>query len=337
MPPSKPKSFEKSLAYTHPQLCLEWSDDNPQGPENYSYGSRFIAIWECLSGHKWETRIKTRTLKKCGCPKCGIINVSKKISTPTDNKSFGHLYPELVLEWNLDNSKTPFDFKPGSNSKVLWKCKCGFEWKASIHNRTNRNSGCPSCSRSKVATARMTPKLGKSLNDIFPNLVKNEWSCKNNIGPQFFKPYSSKKTWWYCKKHKIHWQAKIKQRTLRFEGCPKCVMSSAERKISYYLDKKNIEYQTQYKFEDCLSRKGNKLRFDFALFLNGNLVLLEYHGDQHFIKPHYLTDDEFLECQIRDKIKWDYCIANKIPIVIITKYYFKEIETIINDIKETYL
>ena len=46
----------------------------------------------------------------------------------------------------------------------------------------------------------------------------------------------------------------------------------------------NIDYQTEFTFDDCLNNKTScKLRFDFAILKNNKLeYLIEYHGVQHY-------------------------------------------------------
>lgn len=65
---------KKSLAITHPELCLEWDPDNEYKPNEVTYGSSKIIKWICLidSEHKWETTIGSRTIIGCGCPFCAV-------------------------------------------------------------------------------------------------------------------------------------------------------------------------------------------------------------------------------------------------------------------------
>ena len=47
--------------------------------------------------------------------------------------SLAILFPRLAEEWHPNNAKTPRDYRPGSNEKVLWVCReCENEWEAEI-------------------------------------------------------------------------------------------------------------------------------------------------------------------------------------------------------------
>ena len=56
--------------------------------------------------------------------------------------------PKLVKEWNFKKNILikPDMVSSGSDKKVWWKCsKCGYEWQASIYNRTRGYKGCANC------------------------------------------------------------------------------------------------------------------------------------------------------------------------------------------------
>lgn len=95
-----------------------------------------------------------------------------------------------------------------------------------------------------------------------------------------------------------------------------CLKSSfGEQLITSILTQQNIEFETQFKFEDC--RNSRCLPFDFAIFNNGKLIcLIEYQGQQHFMVTGGWNTKEHLESvQTRDAIKKDYCKNNNIPLI----------------------
>ena len=97
--------------------------------------------------HLWKTSINNRTGKQqTGCQICACRAIC-----PCENKcnSFGSLYPKIASEWHIKNKKTPYDYTPGSNIKVRWKCSLDHKWKASINSRTGNETGCPKCNESK--------------------------------------------------------------------------------------------------------------------------------------------------------------------------------------------
>ena len=66
-----------NLAWKYPDLVKEWHECNEKRPEDYSYGSEEKVWWKCSEGHSWETKIKTRTGNKNGCPTCRPSGYSK--------------------------------------------------------------------------------------------------------------------------------------------------------------------------------------------------------------------------------------------------------------------
>lgn len=96
------------------------------------------------------------------------------------------------------------------------------------------------------------------------------------------------------------------------QRCPKCSKSNSkmEAKTLAFLEINKINYKKECKFIDCLSDKGYKLRFDFAIFNeNGDLkILIECDGEQHSNeKKGNILNKNLL---INDKIKNEYCIKN---------------------------
>ena len=95
-----------------------------------------------------------------------------------------------------------------------------------------------------------------------------------------------------------------------------CVKSHGERVISELLTGSNAVFKKEYCFDDCINSKGNKLRFDFAVFNdNGRLsYLIEYQGEQHYYAPE--KDRWFGEMQRNetDQIKRNYCLTHNIPL-----------------------
>lgn len=130
--------------------------------------------------------------------------------------SLAEKYPELLTEWSNKNAPLqPEDITPGSHKLVWWKGKCGHEWQASPHGRTNiKRPGCPYCSGNKVLPG---------FNDLasqYPD-VAAEWSEKNlPLTPDKVTPFKNKKAWWKGKcGHE--WYAMISSRSAG-HGCPYC-------------------------------------------------------------------------------------------------------------------
>ena len=85
-----------------------------------------------------------------------------------------------------------------------------------------------------------------------------------------------------------------------------------------------IDYKEQYSFDDC--RDKYTLRFDFAVFKNNNIFLIEWDGIQHF-KPfeYYGGINKYKDVIKKDSIKNAYCETHNIPLLRI-KYNDTNIE-----------
>lgn len=97
-----------------------------------------------------------------------------------------------------------------------------------------------------------------------------------------------------------------------------CQHSKGEQKITQMLINKGCEFSTQYTFPDLIGVGGRRLRFDFAIFLNGQLKhLIEFNGLQHYEKPKGKWREEWENLIENDKKKVEYCKQHNIPLKII--------------------
>jgi hypothetical protein len=99
-------------------------------------------------------------------------------------------------------------------------------------------------------------------------------------------------------------------------------MSGGERRIYYFLKKKNYNFETQKMFPDC--RNKSLLRFDF--YLSEYNILIEFDGEQHFKMSNFSTSIEinkkkFDQGKINDEIKTKYCKDNNIPLIRLDNYH----------------
>lgn len=92
--------------------------------------------------------------------------------------------------------------------------------------------------------------------------------------------------------------------------------SIGEAIINNYLIDMKYNFKRQITFNDCLSPKSSKLKYDFGIYdENNNLLgLIEYDGIQHFQPVEYFGGiDAFDYLQECDTIKWQYTTDNNIP------------------------
>jgi hypothetical protein len=118
-------------------------------------------------------------------------------------------------------------------------------------------------------------------------------------------------------------------------GCPKCNESKGELAVHQYLCKKNIEFEYQYSFEEC--KNINPLPFDFAITKDSYVVgLVEYQGKQHYIPTNFgsktISNEEMFEnVKKNDRIKFDYCQENVIPLLVISYKQLGEIDSLLTN------
>lgn len=93
-----------------------------------------------------------------------------------------------------------------------------------------------------------------------------------------------------------------------------CLKSKGEMIINNWLVAHNINFQSQYSFENCVLESGRRPFFDFAIFKNQKLYcLIEYDGKQHFKVTGGWNDEEnFKLTKFRDEQKNKWCKENNI-------------------------
>lgn len=93
-----------------------------------------------------------------------------------------------------------------------------------------------------------------------------------------------------------------------------CQRSRGESKINNILFENEINYQTQYWFNDLKDKKY--LYFDFAILNDDNSIkcLIEYQGVQHY-HPDLLHGSWIQNPQIHDEMKRKYCLEHNISLI----------------------
>ena len=209
-------------------------------------------------------------------------------------------------------------------------CRCkidGHEWVAKAYNLLS-GFGCPICGLKKRGLSRRVTyedkiaKLQKIHPDIeflsVPELVHDNVKCR-------------------CKICGAVWEATYVNLTKEHKptGCPHCTYSQSEKSVMSLLDKWDIKYKTQYRFDDL--RDIHKLPFDFYLEYSG--VLIEFDGEQHYKLVHRFKDDpdfqrakrEFDIIVKHDNMKSDYCFGHNIPLIRIPYWHRDDLEYFLFD------
>lgn len=337
---------KNDLTITHPEIAKEWNcERNIKKPEDYKAGSNKKVWWRTEAERygkiwilEWEDRIDTRTIQNAGCPYLTNKKVLKGFND-FETWCIHNNRKDLLEEWDYEKNGDlkPEDCLDGGTKYVWWK-KLLFKddkvfeasWKALIRHR-KLGIGDPYSS----IPARTVLKGYNDLASCYPEIAK-EWNYDKNdeLKPDEVLTQSNKKVWWKCNNCGNEWETTISNRTGTDNNCPACASSKGEKRISLFLDNKKIKYEQEYTFDDCIYI--TKLRFDFAVFNNSNLVcLIEYDGEAHDKPVSFGCKDEdkvlkkFKEGKERDNIKNEYCKKNNIPLIRIHYTQFGDIENIL--------
>ena len=240
--------------------------------------------WRCNKGHEW-LAVPYPIKNGIWCPNCSDISLSieemKNIAKERDGE---------CLSTNYINNKT----------KLEWKCSEGHKWFA-VPNHIKEGGWCPICAKISSTTIEDIKKLaiergGKCLSNHYENNnIKLKWKC--------------------CEGHE--WFAILNSVKNNNTWCPICRESKGENMIRLFLNKNNIKYIKEKKFDNC--KNIRRLSFDF--YLPKHNMLIEYDGKQHQMSCQYYGGEIGLKIrQKRDKIKNEYCKTNNIKLIRISVY-----------------
>lgn len=202
----------------------------------------------------------------------------------------------------------------GKDISYEFMCDKGHKYKTT-YNVFRRGFRCPYCSNKHKYTYEEVKEIIEKENY---KLLSSEYNSANEyIEVQ-------------CDKNHKSYLVKFSDFNNLNRRCPHCKESKGEKKIGDVLKRLNIKYETQYKFNDCKSKKC--LPFDF--YLTEMNVLIEFDGEGHYRPVNWNGNKEvaldcFIGTIIRDTIKNEYCKKNNIKLIRIPYWEFDNIEKII--------
>ena len=223
-----------------------------------------------------------------------------------------------------------------SGGRSYWKCKCLLCNKTikevSGHNlRTGQSLSCGCQKMSIMREACKKDETGKIygylevLREATEEEKQQKLQGKNKDG-----------VFWVCKCLKCGNPFFVVKGDYLRNGDTKscgCLNSYNESKIFQMLKNNNINFKQQFTFNDLTSsgRTCDKLMFDFAIFNKKDELqyLIEYDGEQHFLKSHAWDIKSFQTTIKNDNIKNIYCFNHNIPLIRIpywSTYDIKDLE-----------
>jgi uncharacterized Zn-finger protein len=158
--------------------------------------------WVCISGHKWETAVRHRSLRGWGCPYCSNQRLLVGFN---DLKS---THPEIAAEADGWDATT---LTAGSMEKRQWLCPLGHQYFSAIRDRAQRNTACTTCAGKNIVVGF------NDLASTHPHLASQAvgWSALEVSAG------SNKKLMWRCEiGHE--WISVVTNRIRENSGCPYC-------------------------------------------------------------------------------------------------------------------
>jgi len=228
-------------------------------------------------------------LKGHGCSICGGSNRSNLNDILKSFRGIhGDLYNYSKVEYINMRTKVVI---------ICNKCSNVFDQVPYSHLK---GDGCSNCSGNMKLTTEEIIKHFIEVNGDLYNYDKVEYSGAH------------KDVIITCEKHGDFKMSPNNHR--RMKGCYKCKMSKGEKIIMNYLKTNNINFISQYKFNEC--RYKNPLPFDF--YLTDLNICIEYNGIQHYEVNEFFGGEDGYKQRVRnDNIKIYYCHNNKVKLVTI--------------------
>lgn len=309
--------FEKSIQYyalsnNMEYLIREYSDKNQYDPSKINHYTLDEVFWKCpLFGeeHEYLMRVRDRIHTGLNCPYCSNYRVNHTNCLAT-------IHPELAGEWHdtLNEDMTPYNTSYRNPKKVWWKCLNGHPpFEQSVYCRSRLKYGCPEC----FGTPKKTTEQFKQ--EVF-NLVNDEYIVLGK--------YIKSNVKILIKHSKCDFEYFVAPSNfLNGNRCPKCKESKGESKISSFLDEKQINYKTYFKFDNLLGIGGRKLTYDF--YLPSYNLAIEYQGNFHDGSGGEFTEKNLEYVQEHDERKRKYSLDNNINFLEIWYWDFDNIEKIL--------
>lgn len=305
------KERAKSSRKTHDQFIKELCsiNSNIKIIGKYHTNSEKIKCKCLIDDFEWESTPHS-LLDGHGCPECK--RTSQNWRTPEQFISeMEERHPTI----------TPLTKFTRVNDTMKFKCKiCGYEWQTAPNILLNKdNYGCPKCSNHGFVSEE----------DVIERLNKYNPTIKYVSGYKGTQRHAN----FECLRCGNKWHT-IVNSVLRGRGCPNCNLSHGALKIKEFLKTSMIDYETEYRFDDC--RDIRPLPFDF--YIKSKNTCIEYDGKQHFVPSRFSKSmtyedmkDNLRAVKRRDKIKNDYCKNHGIKLIRIPYTDFDNIEKILNE------
>ena len=265
-----------------------------------------VSAWKCQCDCGNIVNVRTDNLRNghttsCGCA-CGRIDIS--------GKQFGRLTVSHYV----------------GNGQWECECECGNRVVVRTYNLNSGNTkSCGCLQKDRASEASLISLIGNR----YGKLLVIERVENNRFGHVCYRCKCD------CGGETIVEAGNLRKGTTNSCGC---IKSKGEMIINNWLQEHNIDFRSQYSFDNYVLSTGRRPFFDFVLFKSDKpYLVIEYNGRQHYeATGGWNTEEALIKTQRRDNEKLQWCEDNHYPVLII-KYdedIFKVLEGLIKDTAE---
>ena len=188
------------------------------------------------------------------------------------------------------------------------KCQCGNEIDVDTRNLNSGHTKSCGCMKSQMIGQKLTVDMSNYEDDNIKVLERDGSSNLNQAAK------------WKCICKHCGREFTTEGKNIRggvVKSCG-CVHSWNEQNITKLFLNNGIEFAAQYTFPDLKGKDYHPLRFDFAVFNNGQLHhLIEYNGLQHYEETSGEWGKYYSSLIENDQKKIQYCKDHNIELRII--------------------
>ena len=330
--------FEKSFLSNEKSEFWNYKLNNKIKPSQvfkFSHKKYFFNCSTC--NHQFDVRLYCISMNNTWCPYC-CIPVQKICDDVTCNLCFVKSFSshEKSKYWNYDKNKgvIPRNVIKGSTNKYYFNCNlCYHEFETSLSSITYMKSWCPFCKNVKLCESK---ECKDCYIKSFASHPKSKLLSDININSRNIFKSSHKKYSFQCDTCNNNFEMGLNQIVNQQQWCPICAYSKLEKYTKKFLDKLEIKFKSQKKYDNLKNKRC--LPFDF--YIPELKLLLELDGIQHFKCDNYFHKNKkkiFKKRIITDIKKNFYAISNGYNFVRISylelPFLERYLEYVINKIK----